>query len=223
MKDPRFINGYKDFKFTGDVIQIEEWKQAFGTYLKANQKRPTYIFGLQSSDFQIRSWKKWFTYQFMHANFTHLLGNMAILLIFGAALELLIGGIPLIFVYLFSGFFGGFLFSLLSDYSSSPMVGASGSISGIMAFYALREWRKNISFLYFLSPAKNFFGLIYLPTWTLLFLSFLPDLNAYLTSSNEIGSSVAYTAHLGGAGFGFALGIIYLIIKKKYIGILESI
>lgn len=215
IKDPQFISVYNDLKIFGDEIQIQLWKDAFGKYLKSIQRRPSSIFGLQTSDFKFSQWKKWITYQFMHANFMHLIGNLGILVIFGAALELLIGGIPLLIIYVCSGLFGALGFLLLSDASTAPMIGASGSISGIMSYYVFREWRKNISFFYFISPIKDYYGFIYLPVWTLLPLSFLPDLNAYLTTPKELGSGVANTAHLGGAFLGVLLGAIFIYYRSN--------
>ncbi len=215
IRNPEFIHNYSKNDFTGDQVQIQNWLQAMDKYLKSIHRRPTFVFGLHHDDLSWHSWKTWITYQFMHASFFHLLGNMGILLIFGAALEGLVGGISLLELYVLSGLFGALGFVLLSGSTAAPMVGASGSLSGIMAFYVFREWRKNISFFYFLSPIKDYYGFIYLPTWSLLPLSFLPDLNAYLNTPEELGSGIAYTAHLGGAFFGIFLGVVYLLYTFK--------
>jgi membrane associated rhomboid family serine protease len=86
------------------------------------------------------------------------------------------------------------------------MIGASGALSGVMAFYAAFEKRKRISFFYFVSPIPGYYGWIYLPTLIIFPLSFLSDLVGYLSTPAEIGSGIAYTAHIGGALFGAVLG-----------------
>jgi membrane associated rhomboid family serine protease len=203
LKDPEFVENAQTFPFFGDTLAIQGWRESVRKYQDNVQEKWTTVFGLRT---QGGSPVNWVTYQFMHASWMHLIGNMLMFVIFGAALEATIGGLGMGLVFLFSGFAGAMLFTFLSPPSLAPMIGASGALSGVMAFYAAFEKRKRISFFYFVSPIPGYYGWIYLPTLIIFPLSFLSDLVGYLSTPAEIGSGVAYTAHIGGALFGAALG-----------------
>jgi membrane associated rhomboid family serine protease len=189
--------------FFGDEIAIADWKEKLHEYHEQLQMRTSSIFGLKT---QAGSPLTWVTYQFMHASWMHLFGNMAMLLIFGAALESAVGGMGLIFIYLLSGFAGAWAFLLLGQNTLAPMIGASGALSGVMAFYAAYEKKRRVSFFYFVSPMPGYYGWIYLPTLAIFPLCFLSDFAGYLSTPTEIGTGVAYTAHIGGAVFGTFFG-----------------
>ncbi|MEZ0393168.1 MAG: rhomboid family intramembrane serine protease [Pseudobdellovibrionaceae bacterium] len=242
LRDPQFIERVPQFHFFGDEIAIDKWKKEIVTYQNQMQERNIHLFGLNS---QNASPLSWVTYQFMHASWMHLFSNMVMLLIFAAALELSVGSLNVIILYLLSGFAGAWAFLILSQGSLAPMIGASGSLSGLMAFYAAFEKKKRVSFFYFglplalllaspqflplfliltllltalfftgRIPQSALFGWIYLPTFLILPLSFLPDLVGYLSTPKEIGAGVAYAAHIGGAIFGITLGYGFRYFRK---------
>ena len=208
LRDYQFISQADQLTFQGDQIQIHEWQQDLVQFRENINQRPMQIFGL--------SWNKkdpltWITYQFMHAGIGHLLGNMLLLFIFAGALESLIGGFGLVAIYILSGIAGAIGFLTLGESTLAPMVGASGSLSGIMAFYAVYENKQRIPFFYFLSPLRGFYGKIWLSKWMIFPLFFVADIAAYLSTTKEVGSGVAYTAHIGGMVFGVLSG---LAVKK---------
>lgn len=131
--------------------------------------------------------------------------------IFGAALEISLGGFALAAIYLVGGAVGAWAFLALGHGTLAPMIGASGSLSAVMAFFAAYEKKKRVSFFYFLSPLPGYYGWIYLPTILIFPLCFLSDLAGYLSTSQEVGTGVAYAAHIGGAAFGviFGFGLRY--------------
>lgn len=218
LRNPEFLKKAKDFSFKGDQVAISQWKIELTEFYDSLDTRVSRIFGLS---FDQNSPLTWITYQFMHAGVIHLLSNMLLLLIFAAALEQKVGGLAILIVYLISGIGGGLGFFTLGQNSVAPMIGASGSLSGVMAFYALYEKKKRVSFFYFLSPFEGYFGWMYLPTWMIYPLCFLSDLAAYLSTSPELGTGVAYTAHLGGAAFGIVLAS-FLILWERNHGALYS-
>lgn len=211
LRDPDFIGQAVNHRFFGDPIAIQQWRDKIRQYQKRLNERSTFVFGLRSGASPLT----WVTYQFMHASWMHLIGNMLMLLIFGAALETTIGSLGLIFVYLLSGFAGGFAFQFLGGPSLAAMVGASGALSGLMAFYAAFEKKKRISYFYFVSPIEGYYGWIYLPTLLIFPLSFLGDLAGYLSTPVEIGTGIAYTAHLGGAILGGLLGFSLRFFRRN--------
>lgn len=202
LKNGQFVELAPIREFFGDEIQLAEWKTKMKTYQEQLGARNSKLFGLHSSN--PTPWS-WITYQFMHAGWMHLLGNMIMLLLFAAVLEQMVGAVGLISIYIFSGIAGGVLFTLLSENSLAPMIGASGSLSGVMAFYAAFEKKTRVAFFYFVSPLKGYYGWVYLPTLLLFPLCFLSDFSGYLSTPAEIGTGVAFAAHIGGALFG-ALG-----------------
>lgn len=203
IKDPDFVEKAGALSFQGDEVAIADWKEKIQRYQEQIPLRNSAIFGLRSHK---ASPLTWVTYQFMHASWMHLIGNMMMFLIFGAALELTIGSLPMVFVYLFSGFVGAWTFLLLGHNTLAPMIGASGALSGVMAFYAAYEKKRRVAFFYFISPMPGYFGWIYLPTILIFPLCFLSDFAGYLSTPDEIGTGIAYTAHIGGAVFGTLFG-----------------
>jgi membrane associated rhomboid family serine protease len=98
----------------------------------------------------------------------------------------------------------------MSGLSSSPLVGASAAVSGLMALVAMGSWlnKERLRYFFMLLPMRPYFGFAYLPAWLVLVVYSLPDVSGYLGSSNEFGS-VAYSAHLGGAAFGAVIAFAF--------------
>lgn len=82
----------------------------------------------------IRGWYwQLFSSLFIHANITHLVGNMLFLLIFGLKIEELIDNVYYLVIYFASGLLGNLLSLLLGPQVIS--VGASGAIFGLFGAY----------------------------------------------------------------------------------------
>lgn len=211
LRDPDFLNRYSGFSFDGDQFEINQTLKLLDSYIEMTQTKWTYVLGLNSYS---SHWTHWITYQFMHASWIHVLGNMTMLLIFGGAVEGLIGSFWFVTLYLISGIVGGSFFVGLTSSSVIPMVGASASLSGVIAFYAFFEVKKRLAFYYFLSPFPGYYGKIYLPKLLLFPLLFLQDIVGFLSADFQLSAGVAYTAHIGGAVAGSCLAII--AIKNRY-------
>lgn len=209
IRDPAFLQGYKKFQFQGDEIENKKILNQLSQYLSSNQDRWSTHLGL--NNFSNR-WTDWITYQFMHASWIHVFGNMVMLLIFGSALEAMIGSLLFVILYLISGVVGGYFFIILNGISVVPMVGASASLSGVIAFYVFYEVRRRVAFVYFISPFPGYYGKIYLPTLLLLPLIFLQDIAGFLNSQSSLVGGVAYVAHIGGA----LAGLVLALIAKKF-------
>ena len=70
---------------------------------------------------------------FLHVSVIHLLTNMWFLYVFGDSVEDALGPRWYLLLYLTSGFFGSVAYLATSSGSATPVVGASGAISGVMA------------------------------------------------------------------------------------------
>lgn len=95
------------------------------------------------------------TYQFLHANLGHIMFNMIALWFFGPVVEERFGHLRFLLYYLFCGVSAALFSSLLGymgffdpEWRFIPMVGASGSIYGIMAACAVLFPRARVQLLF---------------------------------------------------------------------------
>ncbi len=207
LHDRRFLQTLEKGELSGpDPLAIRSLVKSANGFHQDLEERALHRFGLSSEREQSFTW---LTYQFSHAGILHLVSNMAFLLLLGFVLETQIGGLPLLFLYLFGGIAGGLFFLHLDPYGVIPMVGASGSVSALIAAYPLLEPRRRIRYYYFILPFRGQHGFIYLPTLLIFPLFVVSDVASLLASPRGLMSGVAYSAHLGGALFGvlFALGL----------------
>jgi len=93
------------------------------------------------------------TYQFMHADFTHILFNMFALWMFGMEIENILGSKKFLYYYLICGIAAGFAQLFIAPLFSAPAItiGASGAVFGVMIAFAMLFPDRHI-FLYFLIP-----------------------------------------------------------------------
>src|SRR5437773_5591661 len=145
------------------------------------------------------------TSMFLHSGFLHIGGNMLFLWIFGDNVEDFFGHIPYLFFYLVGGVGAGLLHVLFILPSSTPAVGASGAISGVMGAYILLHPRARILTLFFISPlpvpAVIFLGLWYV-------MQFVSGINAL---GGGASGGVAWWAHIGG----FLLGMLLTTLARR--------
>lgn len=208
LRDSRFMEVADKLTYHGDEVQLALWKKNFIEFRQKYQSQILYRFGLSSLE---KGPLVWVTYQFSHSTWIHLLSNLAFLVVIGAAVEALAGSGVLLFVYVLGGLFGGLGFLLSDAHGTVPMVGASASISALLAFYCLAESKMRIRFLYLISPMPGNYGAIYLPTLLIIPLFLVVDLASLLATPEGLGSGVAYAAHLGGTVLGVLGGLVYRI------------
>ncbi|MFP5519870.1 MAG: rhomboid family intramembrane serine protease [Bdellovibrionia bacterium] len=204
LRDAEFLNQVlQGRRFTGNSVEQERWQQTVVQYSEAQKKDPLHKYGLSSFN---QSPLRWITYQFSHSDFFHLFSNLVFLMVLGFAVERRMGSAVFIGVYLIGGLAGGALFTATSPTSAVPMVGASAAVSALLAYYVMIESNRRIRFFYFLSPWPGHYGPIFLPTLLLIPLYLLTDVNSWLSTPEGFGTSVAYTAHMGGSLVGLVLG-----------------
>ena len=151
-----------------------------------------------------------FTSMFMHGGILHLLGNMLFLWIYGNNIEDSMGHIKFLIFYLICGFTAAFLQAIVSPTSSTPMIGASGAVSGVLSAYFLLFPKARVLTLIIL---VIFITFIRIPAGILIGLWFLSQItNAYFIDPNSPG--VAWYAHIG--GFLMGLFLIPFLKKKKF-------
>ncbi len=123
------------------------------------------------------------TYMFLHGDLMHLLFNMLALFFFGPRVEDRILSRPFAILYFLSGITGALLSVVFSP--SSPIIGASGGVFGVM-----------LAFAWFWPDEKIFiWGVLPVPARILVILTTLFTL---WSGFGGVGSGVAHFAHLGG-------------------------
>jgi len=149
-----------------------------------------------------------FTSMFLHADITHIAGNMLYLWVFGDNVEDSCGHISFLVFYLLSGIAGSMTMYLLESTSSIPAIGASGAISGVLGGYILLFPRARIRTVVFAFYFANF---IRVPAFALIGFWFILQL---LYSIAGVATGVAYWAHIG--GFIAGLLLIAIFARRRY-------
>jgi|APCry1669189883_1035261.scaffolds.fasta_scaffold00184_7 membrane associated rhomboid family serine protease len=139
------------------------------------------------------------TYQFIHGGFLHIIFNMLVLLSFGPSVEEIYGGRKMWIYYLLCGIAGAALHLYMVG-SSNPLVGASGSIWGIMVIFTLMYPNQSMYFMFLPAPikAKYIIGGLFL-------IEVISGFNSH--------DNVSHFGHVGGALMG---GLIYLSNKRRF-------
>jgi membrane associated rhomboid family serine protease len=139
------------------------------------------------------------SYSFLHADIWHLSGNMIFLWVFADNVEDAVGHFRFFFFYLACAAAAGYAFVLSAPGSESPLIGASGAVSGMIAAYLLLYPRVKVWILVLLRLPLRL-----RVEWVLGFWIFLQLLSAF--SGEE--SDVAWWAHLGGLAAGALLILV---------------
>ena len=145
---------------------------------------------------------RWIATLFLHAGVSHLVGNMWSLWLFGDNVAAKMGRLFLPF-YMAAGFSATGMHMWLSPESATPLIGASGAISGVIGAYLVLFPGARLRCIFFLvfkpiffSMSAGIFGLLFV-LWQFAMVQMNPS------------GGVAYGAHLGGALFGLLIGSLY--------------
>lgn len=206
LRDAKFLETADEAAYRGDQVQIAAWKKDFKKFRAEYKEQLMFRFGLSSIE---KGPLSWITYQFSHSNWMHLISNLMFLVVMGAAVEGLAGSTALLVVYLFGGVAGGLGFLWSQGHGAIPMVGASASISALLAFYCVAKVGSRTRYAFFVSPMPQHYGFIFLPTLMIIPLFLVTDLASFWATPEGLGSGVAYAAHLGGSVFGILGGIAF--------------
>ncbi|MBI1972187.1 MAG: rhomboid family intramembrane serine protease [Candidatus Aenigmarchaeota archaeon] len=138
-----------------------------------------------------------FTSMFLHAGFDHIFGNMWYLWIFGDNVEDRLGRLRFLFLYVVSGAAAALVQYATDPSSTTPSIGASGAVSGILGFYMVLFPQARIT-----TSAGYWVGQT--PAWLVIGFWFLIQLFfGVATLAGYGGSNVAFWAHIGGFAFGY--------------------
>ncbi|MCM0613592.1 rhomboid family intramembrane serine protease [Marinobacter sediminum] len=154
------------------------------------------------------------TYQFLHGGWGHIIGNLVFLFLLGITVEKALGPGRFLMAYLLCGALSGLVFTAFSTGSHVPLVGASGSISGLMGMYVAIYGLQRIRFFYFLGVYFNYFrapAIAMLPVWV------GKEIYDYWFAG---ATGIAYMAHAGGllagAGLVWLLGRSWFQVREEF-------
>ncbi|TVR10033.1 MAG: rhomboid family intramembrane serine protease [Salinarimonadaceae bacterium] len=137
------------------------------------------------------------TYIFLHGDIFHLLGNMLVLWVFGDNVEDSMGHLRYVAFFIVCGIAGALMEGAFTNEPEIIVIGASGSIAGVMGAYLLLHPRARVLVLIafrfpMIIPASLFVG-----------LSIATDVVMALLGDGE--AAIAWWAHIGGFAAGIAL------------------
>ena len=140
------------------------------------------------------------SYMFLHGSWEHIIGNMIYLFVFGDDIEDALGSMRFIAFYVLTGIASAAVFILVNTNSTTPLVGASGAVSGILAAYLLLRPCAKVSVFVFRAVVRMRAYWV-IGAWVLLQL--------YQVAS-QADDGVAYMAHAGGM---IAGALLFLVIR----------
>jgi membrane associated rhomboid family serine protease len=209
---------YYDNRSYAESETYYEWQALVEKEERVFLGHVNFAFGLKPD--KMSRFHTFFTYQFLHGDIWHLLGNMLFLWIVGCLLEDSWGRIPFLAFYLMGGAFAGLAHCLQDTSSSIPLIGASGSIAAAMGAFAIRHFWTRIKFFYFfILLFRPFWGTFYLPAYVFLPFWFIEQLVMKSLTDFVGASGVAYMAHIAGfaGGVTVALFFRYSGLEEKFI------
>jgi len=188
-------------------------------------ERLVYLFGIVPARYTHAEWAIWrglplddswpfLTSMFLHGSWSHIIGNMWMLWIFGDNVEDAMGPVRYLLFYLITGVIAGVTHLLTNPDSTLPTVGASGAIAGVLGAYFALYPRARIIAVFPIFFWPFFFEL---PAVTYLFMWFLSQwfggtVAALLPAADAGG--IAFWAHVGGFLAGVLLHRAFVLPKR---------
>jgi len=140
---------------------------------------------------------------FMHGSWLHLLGNMLFLWIFGNNVEDRLGRFKFALFYLLCGIGSSLVHVAFNLDSLTPVIGASGAVSGVMGAYLLlfpNARLRTLVFIFVLFTFMDIPAAVFLVIWFVFQFFYAGG-----------GTGIAWLAHVGG----FLLGMVLLKILQE--------
>ncbi|MDA0733732.1 MAG: rhomboid family intramembrane serine protease [Chloroflexi bacterium] len=158
------------------------------------------------------TWATIFFGMFMHGGLLHFAGNMVYLWVFGDNIEARMGHIKYLLFYLLVGVIATLRHWFFFQQSDTPLIGASGAISGVLGAYLMffPYNRVKVVVIFFLITAANLPALYVLGFYMLLQVI---QLVTSIGVSDQV--SVAIWAHIGGFVAGAGIVAAYKLLTRQ--------
>lgn len=151
------------------------------------------------------------TSQFLHGGLFHIASNMLFLWIFGNNVEDRLGRIRFVIFYLLCGIIAALAQVMGDPSSTTPMLGASGAIAGVMGAYLFMFPGTQVLTLIWI---VIFIRLVWLPASFIIIYWILLQVVFQIFSAGQQGG-VAYLAHIGGFAGGIALYFLFRMFERR--------
>jgi membrane associated rhomboid family serine protease len=151
-----------------------------------------------------QGWITILTAMFMHASWSHILGNMIFLWAFGPEIEDAMNPVRYAIFYLLGGLAAMGAQIAAGPHSTVPNLGASGAIAAVMGAFLVTYPRDRIKSVLFIGW---FFRVTMVPAFLLIGVWFVIQLVSFgvitnVPATGGASGGVAYMAHIGGVAFG---------------------
>ena len=150
------------------------------------------------------------TYQFFHADLTHVVGNMIFLWVFGDDVERVLGRGRYLAFYLLCGVIGGLVFGANDPHSTIELIGASGAVAGVVVGYVMLRPCAKITVLLGIIPLR-------ISAYWVVGLFIISQLWNLGASSK---SEVAYWCHFGGMLGG---ALLFPLLKPRGVRLFQCL
>ena len=150
------------------------------------------------------------TYQFFHADLTHVVGNMIFLWVFGDDVERVLGRGRYLAFYLLCGVMGGLVFVANDPHSTIELIGASGAVAGVVVGYVMLRPCAKITVLLGIIPLR-------ISAYWVVGLFVISQLWNLGASSK---SEVAYWCHFGGMLGG---AVLFPLLKPRGVRLFQCL
>ena len=149
---------------------------------------------------------QYISYQFLHADWMHLAGNMLFLWVFGNSVEDRLGKVGYLGFYLAGGVLAALGHVLLKP---DPVLGASGSVAAVTGAYLALFPLSKVTIVYWIL----FIGMFEISSMLLILFQIGYNTVFYLLDLVADVGRVAYLAHLCGYAYGFVIGLGLLKLR----------
>lgn len=208
--NPRILIPYVTYGIIAINILVFVIQFNMGISSQMAEENFIYSFGFIPANF---SFITIFTSMFLHGGFSHIMGNMWFLWVFGDNVEGVLGHAKYALFYILCGVAATISQLLINPASTIPMVGASGAIAGVLGMYMIRFPKANVHVFAFIII---FFTTFRIPALFVLGFWFFNQLTNGLGSLgfNTTGG-VAWFAHIGGFIAGIMLNQAFKHIRLE--------
>ncbi len=206
--NPTKIIPFVTYAIIISCISIFFWQLSLGRYSQhavySLGMIPAVIFNLQelpANLVTVPAFVTIFTSMFLHGGWMHLIGNMLYMWIFANNIEDAMGHKRFIMFYLLCGIAAAMAQAIPDPQSTTPMIGASGAISGVLGAYLLLYPHARV--LVAIPLGIFIYTTRISAKWVLGFWFVLQIFNSLMSGDQQGG--VAWGAHIGGFVAGMAL------------------
>lgn len=177
-----------------------------------------YLYGLVPARYTSPEWAAWaglpgndyapfLTHMFLHGGGLHVLLNMWMLWIFADNVEDRMGALRFTAFYLLCGLVAGCLQIVANPESTTPVVGASGALAGVMgAYFFMYPYARVVIWVFLLPLFFEVPAIAFLGVWVIIQL--------YKATGGSAATDVAWWGHLGGFIAGMLLHRLFLLPQR---------